>query len=287
MQKKMFTVLLLLMVTLLVTACGLLQEPEAPSGTIEAIPLEIEEADEPVTVEEPTAEIEQPPIELDEAAEPEATEEPAAPEETAVAPEEPTVPEETAVAEEPASETAAAGVLVIYEISQDESEVRFELDEDLRGNRITVAGVTNQVAGQLALDLSDLSTAQVGEIRINARALATDNEFRNRAIQNEILQTGTYEFISFVPTAVNGLPASAAVGEEISFTIDGELTIRDITESVTFSVVATAVSDTQISGTATATVLRDAYGLNIPEVQNVANVENEVDLIITFVANGS
>jgi polyisoprenoid-binding protein YceI len=138
----------------------------------------------------------------------------------------------------------------------------------------------------MALDFNDLSTAQVGEIQINARTLATDNNFRNRAIQNEILDTGAYEFISFVPTAVSGLPASAAVGEEISFTIEGDLTIRDVTEPVTFSVVATAVSDSQISGTATATVLRDTYGLNIPSVTNVANVENEVDLIISFVANG-
>ena len=157
----------------------------------------------------------------------------------------------------------------------------------MRGSRITVVGTTDQVAGQIALDFTDLSTAQVGEILINARTLVTDNNFRNRAIQNEILDTGEYEFISFVPTAVNNLPASAAVGEEISFTIDGNLTIRDITEAITFEVVATAVSEAQISGTATATVLRDTYGLTIPEVPNVANVENEVDLIINFVANGS
>ncbi|MCA9918694.1 MAG: YceI family protein, partial [Anaerolineales bacterium] len=71
------------------------------------------------------------------------------------------------------------------------------------------------------------------------------------------------------------------------FTIEGELTIRDVTETVTFEVTATAVTETTIQGTATATVLRDAYGLNIPEVPNVANVENEVDLIINFVANAS
>lgn len=265
-MKKIFIGVLLLFLTLFTaTACGLLEEPAAPSATIEAVPLEIEAA------EEPTAVAEEPPVEA-EAAETEA-EEPAA---------------EEPAAEEPAAEAAAPSAgLVIFEISQDASEVRFELDEDLRGNRITVVGTTNQVAGQIALDLNDLSTAQVGVIQINARALATDNDFRNRAIQNEILDTGDYEFISFVPTAVNGLPASASVGEEISFTIDGDLTIRDVTESVTFSVVATAVSATEISGTAIATVLRDAYGLNIPEVPNVANVENEVDLIINFVANGS
>ncbi len=267
MKKNIYMVLLLFMVLLTATACGILQEPAEPSATIEAVPLEIEESEESAAVEVPTEAAEEPPVELDEAEETETM-------------------EEEAVAEETTDETAVAG-LVVYEISQGDSEVRFELDEDLRGVRTTVVGMTDQVAGQIALDFSDLATAQVGEIQINARTLATDNNFRNRAIQNEILDTGDYEFISFVPTAVNGLPASAAVGEEISFTIDGDLTIRDITEPVTFSVVATAVSDSQISGTATATVLRDTYGLNIPEVPNVANVENEVDLIINFVADAS
>ena len=264
MKKNVFTVLLLFLLMGALSACGLLEEPAAPSATIEAVPLEIEEAEEPVAVEEPTVAAEEPPVETDAAEEP---------------------IEEIEVAEETAASSSTG--LVIYEISQGDSEVRFELDEDLRGNRITVVGTTDQVAGQIALDLSDLPATQVGEIRINARTLATDNDFRNRAIQNEILDTGAYEFISFVPTAVNGLPASAAVGEEISFTIDGNLTIRDITEPVTFNVTATAVSDTEISGTATATVMREAYGLTIPEVPNVANVEEEVELIITFVANAS
>lgn len=258
MKKKLFTVLLLFMALLTVTSCGLLAEPAAPSATLEAVPLEIDQAEAAATAVPATEEAEM---------------------------------EETAVpaTAEPESETAesAGGDLVVYEISASDSEVRFELDEDLRGVRTTVVGTTDQIAGQIALDLSDLSTAQVGEIQINARTLATDNNFRNRAIQNEILDTGDYELITFVPTAVNDLPASATVGAEINFTIDGELTIRDITETVTFSVVATAVSATQITGTATATVLRDTYGLNIPEVPNVANVENEVDLIIIFVANAS
>ncbi|MBK7896037.1 MAG: YceI family protein [Anaerolineaceae bacterium] len=266
-MKKIFIgVLLLFLMMFTATACGLLQEPAEPSATIEAVPLEIEEAEEPAVVEEPTAVSEQPAVEVDEAE----------------------AESEEAPAEEPVAEEAApAGGLVVYEISQDASTVRFELDEDLRGNRITVVGETGQVAGQIALDLSDLSTAQVGVIQINARTLATDNDFRNRAIQNEILQTGAYEFITFTPTAVSGLPASATVGEFIQFSIEGELTIRDVTETVTFEVTATAVTETAIQGTATATVLRDTYGLNIPEVPNVANVENEVDLIINFVANGS
>ena len=203
-------------------------------------------------------------------------------------------PEEASepIAAIPLSETSGetslgAEGLTVFQMSTTDSEVRFQLDEDLRGNRLTVIGSTNQVAGEIALDFNDLTTVAVGVIQINARTLATDNNMRNRAIQNQILDTGSYEYITFTPTAVNGLPDSISVGESVSFTIDGELTIRDVASPATLTVEATAVSATQISGTATTVVTRETYGLTIPNVPNVANVEDEVELYIDFVANAS
>lgn len=181
----------------------------------------------------------------------------------------------------------SVGGASVFEIDQAGSEVRFELDEDLRGNRITVIGKTDQVAGEISTDYNDLSATQVGTITIDARTLATDNDFRNRALQNQILDTGSFEFITFEPKNIEGLPASASAGETLQFTIVGDLTIKGITKEVTFTVDATAVSETQITGTASATVMRSDFGLNIPSVQNVANVEEEVELYIDFTANAS
>lgn len=269
MQKRIERILPLLVLVVLAAGCGVLREPEAASGPIEAIPLAVE-----TPVVEPdgtgTAVAELPTV----ATEAVATETTAAPTEAAPA----------AAAEESPGE-ATAGQLRVYQISPAESQVRFELDEDLRGQRQTVAGITNQVAGEIAIDLRDLSTAQVGVLQINARTLVTDNNFRNRAIQNEILQTGSYEFITFTPAAINDLPASATVGETITFTIDGDLTIRDVTQPVTFTVVATPVTETQLAGTASAVIVRTDYNLTIPSVPNVANVEEEVELYIEFLAN--
>jgi polyisoprenoid-binding protein YceI len=190
-------------------------------------------------------------------------------------------------AEVTSTDSGTINGLNVYSISQADSEVRFELDEDLRGNRKTVVGTTDQVAGEIALDLNDLSTAQVGIIQINARTLATDSNLRNRAIQNEILDTGSFEYVTFAPAAINGLPASIAIGEEVTFSIEGNLTIRDITRPVIFQVVAQAFSDTQLSGTASAVINRTDFDLNIPSVPNVANVEEEVELHIDFVASAS
>lgn len=282
-MKSVIRVSILSIVAVLaLTACGILQEPEEASGTIEAIPLEVatstpesapveESGQTEENTEEPTAY--PPPEEGDPSGETnEAYPAPAAESDVEAYP----APE---VAEDP------VGDLRVYEISQADSEVRFELDEDLRGQRNTVIGVTDQVAGEIAVNLADLSSTQVGVIQINARTLATDNNFRNRAIQNEILDTGEYEFITFSPTSIEGLPTSVAIGEEVEFVVSGDLTIRDVTNIVQFFVTATAVSEDQLSGTANATIFRTDYGLQIPSVPNVANVEEEVTLYIDFVAN--
>ena len=261
MRRSVMRLLTLVTILLLGAACGVLEEPPTPSTPLEAEPLERSEATN-TGAEEASADID----------EGETIEETPAGDNRAEA------------TDEGQEEVAAGGERRIYTIQPGSSRVRFELDEDLRGQRTTVVGGSDQVAGEIGLYLDDLSTAEVGVIRINARTLTTDNNFRNRAIQNEILDTGAYEFITFTPTAINGLPASAEVGQEVRFTVEGELTIRDVTQSVTFDVVATAVSAEELMGTARATVSREAFGLTIPEVPNVANVEDEVDLYLDFVA---
>jgi polyisoprenoid-binding protein YceI len=157
----------------------------------------------------------------------------------------------------------------------------------LRGSPKTVVGTTDQVSGEIAIDLNDLSSAKAGEMRINARTLVTDSKFRNRALNNKILNTSDYEFITFTPSSVNGLPDSAAVGDTIEFTIDGDLTIRDITMPVTFTVTASPFSATQLVGSASATVAREDFNLTIPSVPDVADVEEDVELYIDFAANAS
>ena len=107
---------------------------------------------------------------------------------------------------------------------------------------------------------------------------------RNRAINNFILNTDDFEFITFEPGEVIGLPESVEVGETVEFTMVGDLTIRDVTNEVEFDVVATLTSLDRLEGSANTTVSRDDYGLRIPSVPNVANVDEEVQLSIDFVA---
>ena len=193
--------------------------------------------------------------------------------------------DETANNDTDAVEVESAGPeRVLFEIVQAESEARFILDEILRGNPKTVIGVTDQIAGEILFDAADPASAQVGTILINARTLVTDDNRRNRTIGNQILDSGNFEFISFTPTAITGLPASVGAGESVTFQVIGDLVIRDVTNKVTFQVTVVPVSADRLEGMASTTILRGDFGLNIPNVPFVANVGEEVLLEFDFVA---
>jgi polyisoprenoid-binding protein YceI len=187
-----------------------------------------------------------------------------------------------AVALEP---TASAST--VYAIDSTASEARFVIDEVLRGADYTVVGSTDQVAGEFALDTTDTESAEVSTILINARTLETDDSSRNRALQNFILNTSEYEYISFTPTAISGLPASVTVGESYAAQLTGDLSISGTTREAVFDVNLTPVSDSQLVGTASSTINFADWGLSIPSVPFVASVDEQVRLELDFTANAA
>jgi polyisoprenoid-binding protein YceI len=191
--------------------------------------------------------------------------------------------DETPVVEQDTMVSVSEGI-VVFSIVQAESEVRFILGELLSGVPTTVVGATDQVAGEIAIDPENPVSTKVGVIRVNARTFATDNNFRNRAINNSILETGKFEYVTFSPSEIANFPENPSIGEALEFQISGDLTVRDITNPVTFDVVVTVVSENRLEGSASANIARADYGLQIPEVPRVADVDEEVLLEIEFVA---
>ena len=177
----------------------------------------------------------------------------------------------------------AAGAAV-FDLQPAESTARFMIDEILLGEEKQVVGETKQISGQIGLDLTDPATTAVSPIQVDARALATDNGTRNRAVQSRILLTSIYPFVTFTPTSVNGLPDDITLGQPVDFQIAGDLTITTISQPITFAVTAVLVSPNRIEGTATAALNRTDFSLTIPAATGVAAVGEEVTLEIDFVA---
>jgi len=265
-KRTLAVIVVVMFVALGVLAYSFLKTPDEASAPIEAIPIGIEvDAPAEANISE-TSEVELQ-TEAEQALTNSATN------------------ADVAATSEPNSEEAATtNSPTIFEIVPAESEVRFMIDEVLRNEPFTVVGTTDQVAGEFAVDATDLSTIQMGPILVNARTLASDNDFRNRAIKNQILTTDAYEFITFTPTDIIGLSGNGTLGEGYDFQIVGDLTIRDVTQAVTFAASATALSETRLEGAASVTILYDDFGLVIPASQAVSAVDDEVILEIDFVA---
>lgn len=185
---------------------------------------------------------------------------------------------------DPGATQAAASGAVIYQIVPADSKVSFIIDEVLNGQPNTVVGTTDHVAGQIALDPSDPAGVQIGTIQVSARTLATDDNLRNRTIKNRILDTNTYEYITFTPTRLTGLPDQISFGTSYTFKIVGDLTIKDVTKEVSFDVTVTPADASKLEGSASTTILYKDFGIAIPQVPRVAGVDDAVALEIAFVA---
>ena len=177
----------------------------------------------------------------------------------------------------------------LFKITSPDAEARFITTEELLGQPKTVVGSTHEVAGEMLVDFNNIATTQLGTIRINVRTLETDNEFRTRALRGQILQAEQpeFEFAEFVPTSLLDLPTQVSFGTAFDFQITGNLTVHGITKDVTFSATVTPIGKDRIEGTARATVLYKDFGMSIPSAAGVANVSDNIQLEIDFIAHAA
>jgi polyisoprenoid-binding protein YceI len=194
---------------------------------------------------------------------------------------------ETSASDGSSTTSGASGQTVAFVIDPTQSAAAFEIDEILRGEPNRVVGTTSEVAGQVAVDPADASQVQFSQIIINARTFETDSSMRDRQIRGPIIldsASDEFEFITYDVTAVEGLSGPLTVGEEVAFTVSGDLQIRGTTHPATFDVTATLVDDSTVAGEATTTVLRSDFEIGIPSVPSVADVGDEVVIRLEFVA---
>ncbi len=184
----------------------------------------------------------------------------------------------------PAEISSAEADLRTFAIVPERSEVRFVIDEVLRGTPTTVVGVNSGVSGDLTVDLANPANTQIGPIEIDAAGFVTDDDRRNGAIRRFILVPDRYPTVTFAPTAISGLPESASVGDRFDFQVVGDLTILDSTHPVTFDLSANVISESEVAISGATTINRADFGISIPSVPFVASVAEEMRLELDLVS---
>ena len=147
-----------------------------------------------------------------------------------------------------------------------------------------VIGSTQAIQGELRFNLADPANALVaGRFAVNLPSLATTRSQRDEWIRDNALESNKYPTAQFIATAIENAPTSYTDGEEVTFQLVGDLTIRDVTNSTTFTVTATLEGDT-LSGVATTNILMTDFGFDPPEIVGFMKSENDVLVTLQFVA---
>ena len=95
-----------------------------------------------------------------------------------------------------------------------------------------------------------------------------------------------YPLATFASTDVQGIPESYTEGQEITFKLTGDMTIREVTKPVTFDVRGKLEGDT-ITGTATTQLLMKDFGFDPPSIAGMLTVQDGVTVTVNFTAKES
>lgn len=201
----------------------------------------------------------------------------AAPTETSAAP---------AVTEAPAATEAPSSGATLYKLVPGESVLQYEVGEVFlnQGNAFNMAvGRTPQVTGEVTLDPAAPPSSSLGTITADVSQFTSDSNRRDGAIQGRFLESSRYPNVTFNATSIEGLPETYQEGQEITFKINGDLTIREVTRPVSFDVRATLSGDT-LSGEAVTTILMSDFGFGPISIAGILNTEDEAKVTLFFVA---
>jgi len=144
-------------------------------------------------------------------------------------------------------------------------------------------GTTNTVSGEFMVVTDGQIRGKVTKIQVDLRTLQSDSGRRDNAIRERWLESNTYPYAEFVSTNALNLPASYQPGSQVSFNLVGDMTIHGVTKSVEWLVDGTLTGDT-VRGQATTTINMSDFGITAPNIANMIKVEDQVELLVQFVA---
>ena len=145
-------------------------------------------------------------------------------------------------------------------------------------------GTTHSVTGNFKVQTGSSPTVEGMNIQVDLRTLQTDSTMRDNYVRRNALQTDTYPYATFVSVSTQGLPSSYSDGQTVHFQLTGNMTMHGKTNKEVFDVQGKVVGNT-ITGTATSTIYMTDFGIQPPNLANIAISQNKVVVTITFTAN--
>jgi polyisoprenoid-binding protein YceI len=190
----------------------------------------------------------------------------------------------TATASAPATTASPAAWAV-----SDKSKATIRVREQLVGVSLPTDAVLTATGAKGSFALNpDGTFASGSKITFDLTTLTSDERNRDDFVKRDALQTGRFPTAEFVPTKTTGLAVPLATSGTFTFTLTGNLTIKDKTKEVTFDVTAKRDgSDLVATATANPSWKFGDFGMTTPSVPfRVLSVTDEIRATIDIVATG-
>jgi polyisoprenoid-binding protein YceI len=208
--------------------------------------------------------------------EPEAPED--APEGSAPAPAEqaPAATEPPAAEEAPNDEAAAGdGVWV----ATDASEFGYRVKEVLFGVDTDGVGRSNQITGSITIEGTALTS---GEFVVDVASIESDDGRRDNQFRGRIMNTAEFPEAVFTLTEPIELGVEAVEGAEATAEATGELTLKGVTNPVTFEVQA-KLENGKIGVLGSIPVVFEDYGIDNPSFGGITTEDNGLlEFVLVF-----
>ena|ERR1051326_3127173 len=176
--------------------------------------------------------------------------------------------------------------LSTFQIVPDQTTVSYSVHENLiienKPDNVAV-GTTHDEEGSFQIRTGADPVVASMNVSVDLRTLQSDSDRRDNYIQRNTLETQTYPKATFVSTCATNLPTNYVEGQTANFQITGNLTMHGKTNKAVFDVQGKLENGTT-TGTATTTIFMTDYGMDPPNLANIAISENKVVLTIEYTA---
>jgi polyisoprenoid-binding protein YceI len=166
----------------------------------------------------------------------------------------------------------------VFRIDPSKSSLSYEVSEKFAGRSLSKAtGTTNGIAGDIAVNAKDPSASRAGVIVANIEQFHSDNRLRDARIRSDFLQSHAFPLAEFTVTSFEGLPASLAVGDTVTFEIEGKAKVHGVTHPVTWDAEGT-LRDHGIDLTATAPIKLSDFDIDHVSIQGLVSASDDATM---------
>lgn len=170
---------------------------------------------------------------------------------------------------ETASTASPSGDSPRWEVT-DASELGYRVKEILFGVDAEGVGRTNQITGTLTIDAATVTSAS---FEVDVASITSDESRRDNQFRGRIMSTDEFPTATFTLTRPIELGVEAEEGAAVSTTATGDLTLRGVTNTVTFDVTA-ELADGRIGVLGNIPVVFADYGIDNPSAGGITTEDN-------------